>query len=151
MSGQKFLTLPNSLGIILIILGILAAVAPHTFLPVCQYMGMLVKTAAGTQIPMKCFWTANAEVALGVMVVVVAGVLIASTQRETKRALGIVGAILGILIILMPTALIGTCMDPKHPCNVYTLPGELIFGALILILSIVITVMPGRPLEVKKT
>jgi len=137
---RKLTTLPNVLGIILIILGILTAIAPHTFAAVCQYTGKFVTTAAGKQISMKCFWTANAEIVVGIMIVVVAALLIASKQTETKRALGIVGAILGVFVILIPTVIIGTCMTPTMSCNLLAKPGLLLFGVIVIILNAVIIV-----------
>ena len=139
---KKTTTLTNVSGIFVIIFGVLTAIAPHTFLPVCQYTGKFVTTAAGKQISMKCFWTANAEIVVGIMIVVVAALLIVSRQTETKRALGIVGAILGVFVILIPTVLIGTCMTPTMSCNLLAKPGLLLFGVIVIILNAVITVKP---------
>jgi hypothetical protein len=62
-------------GIILIILGFLLIVGPWTFAPVCEIGGMYVKTAAGTNLPMPCGWTARAEIGVGALTIL-AGVLL---------------------------------------------------------------------------
>ena len=56
--------------IILIILGVLLAIAPWTFAPVCEVNGMYAQLASGKTLPMPCGWTARAEVGLGALLIV---------------------------------------------------------------------------------
>ena len=83
------------LGLFAVVLGIIVAAGPHYIFPVCQYYGMLLQTMNGTYVPMKCYWTAMAEVGLGALIVVTGIVLIVSKQTETRRALGFVLGSLG--------------------------------------------------------
>src|SRR4030042_2469878 len=102
--------------IILIILGVLLAIAPWTFAPVCEVDGMYAKLANGKTLPMPCGWTARAEVGLGALLVV-GGVLLAiARSNETKRIIGIFGAAIGVLTILFPTNITGMCALADHPC-----------------------------------
>jgi uncharacterized membrane protein HdeD (DUF308 family) len=125
------------LGVVAVILGIIVAVGPHYIFPVCQYYGMLVQTAAGTSIPMKCYWTAMAEVGLGALIVVAGIVLIVSKQNETKRALGFILAALGVVVALVPTYLIGVCGMAEHPCRMATQPALILLGVITIIIGIV--------------
>ena len=127
----------KALGAVVVILGIIVAIGPHYIFPVCQYFGQLVTTAAGTTIPMKCFWTARAEVGLGALTVIAGLLLILSRQQETRRMLGVVVGSLGILVLLTPTNLIGLCMSADHPCRVGTEPFLILTGVVVFIVGII--------------
>lgn len=117
----------------LLVLGVIIVLTPWYILPVCEVYGMYMKTAAGTSIPMVCGWTARAEIG---------AVLLASGKRkETQRAVGVVGAILGVLTIMFPTYLIGMCANPQHPCNIGTKPGLVLLGVLTIIISLIMVFM----------
>lgn len=133
----------KALGAVVVVLGIIVAIGPHYIFPVCQYFGQLVATAAGTTIPMKCFWTAQAEVGLGALTVIAGLLLILSRQQETRRMLGVFVGILGILVLLTPTNLIGMCMSADHPCRVGTEPFLILMGVVVLIVGI-ITIVTTR-------
>lgn len=51
--------------------------------------------------------------------------------------LGIAGAALGIATILLPTELIGVCMNPSMPCVSTMKPALLLMGALVLAIGLV--------------
>jgi len=125
------------LGIVAVVLGIIVAAGPHYIFPVCQYYGMLLGTAAGTQVPMKCYWTAMAEVGLGALIVVTGMVLIVSKHAETRRALGFVLAALGVVVALVPTYLIGVCGMAEHPCRMATQPALILLGLVTIIIGVV--------------
>ncbi len=133
----------KALGAVVVVLGVIVAIGPHYIFPVCQYFGQLVTTAAGTTIPMKCFWTAQAEVGLGALTVIAGLLLILSKQQETRRMLGVVAGSVGILVLLTPTNLIGMCVSTDHPCRVGTEPFLILAGAVVLIVGI-ITIVTAR-------
>jgi hypothetical protein len=87
--------------------------------------------ANGRTTPMKCHWTAEAEIALAVTLLVVGGLLTFSRRRETLRALSIIGIVLGVFVVLLPTNLIGVCMGPDMLCNMVMKPTLVFSGALI--------------------
>ncbi|HET6580954.1 MAG TPA: DUF4418 family protein [Methanoregula sp.] len=121
--------------IVLIILGILLAIAPWTFAPVCEVDGLYAKLANGKEIPMPCGWTARAEIGLGALLAV-AGILLAiAKSNETRRIIGIFGIAIGVLVILFPTYITKMCALADHPCNLLTKPVLIILGVAAIIIA----------------
>lgn len=81
--------------------------------PVCTGM---VETAAGKQIHMKCFYTSQVLVLLGVLLLVNAIVFVVTKQ---KMACGIMAvAISAVTFLVLNDAMgIGVCMNPDMACN----------------------------------
>jgi vacuolar-type H+-ATPase subunit I/STV1 len=91
---------------------------------------------SGKNIPMKCLWTARAEIGLGILLLAVGVLLFISRKLETIRSLSILALILGILIILLPTVLIGVCGNPEMPCAAVMKPTLLLIGIITGVLGI---------------
>lgn len=112
-----------------VVLGILVAVAPQTFASVCKV----------TEKPMKCFWTARAEIFLGISIAVFAALQIVfalknlNIQANIAFSLAIVVNAIGV--ILVPSALIGVCAKPMMHCHSVTKP-FLIVAAILIILAV---------------
>lgn len=123
---------------ILAILGILLIVAPWTFAPVCEVHGAYVQTVTGKQLPMPCGYTARAEIGVGVMVMVTAGVLTLGKSPEMKKMVGVFGVALGVLAIMFPTYLIGMCALSDHTCRTMTQPTLILLGLGIIVVSLVV-------------
>ncbi len=134
---SKSSMISKGLGVVAVVIGFLVAIVPHYVFPVCQYVGMLIETSAGKYLPMKCYWTATAEIGLGAAIVLVGLLLIVSKQTETRRVLGTILAALGILVALVPTYLIGVCAMPDHPCRLATQPALILLGVVTVIVGIV--------------
>jgi hypothetical protein len=131
--------------VLIVILAILIGTLPHFFN--CQYDGKALTLENGRQVPMKCYWTAQASLAVAVPLLVV-GLLIAfSRQKETLQALALVGAILGIMVILLPTRLIGVCQHPGASCNLVMKPALIFAGSLVIGVSLVGLVISQRSVE----
>jgi hypothetical protein len=131
--------------VLIVILAILIGTLPHFFN--CQYDGKALTLENGRQVPMKCYWTAQASLAVAVPLLVV-GLLIAfSRQKETLRALTLVGAILGTMVILLPTRLIGVCQHPGASCNLVMKPALIFAGSLVIGVSLVGLVISQRSVE----
>jgi len=131
--------------VLIVILAILIGTLPHFFN--CQYDGKALTLENGRQVPMKCYWTAQASLAVAVPLLVV-GLLIAfSRQKETLRALTLVGAILGTMVILLPTRLIGVCQHPGASCNLVMKPALIFAGSLVIGVSLVCLVISQRSME----
>ncbi len=105
----------------------------------CAAHGRSIQLPGGKSIPMKCLWTARAEIGPGILLLAVGGLLFASRKLESRRFLSVLSLILGILIILLPTFLIGVCTSPNMSCVVLMKPILLLIGALTGALSIVAT------------
>lgn len=121
--------------LVLIVLGVLLAVAPWTFAPVCEVNGMFAQLASGKTLPMPCGWTARAEIGLGVLLIVTGILLVIAKSNETKRIIGIFGAVIGVLTILFPTYITKMCAVADHPCNLVTKPVLILLGLAAIIVS----------------
>lgn len=131
---------------LLIVLGLAIAIVP--LFTDCFSQGLTVKLANGNVQPMKCHWTALAEIGVGASLAV-AGILnFLSKQKETSRALSILGIGAGTLAILFPTAIIGVCAKPTMICNLIMRPTLIALGAITIVTSVVIlfrAIRPGNP------
>jgi Na+/phosphate symporter len=79
---------------------------------------------------------------------VVIGVLLFFARRkETTRALGALTAALGVLTMLIPTTLIGTCVNDQMVCNTEMKPTLLIAGGITIALGIAVLVVGERTRE----
>jgi hypothetical protein len=128
--------------LILALLAVAVAVVPFFFN--CQHDGKMIALASGTQIPMKCYWTAQAELALSIPLLGVAGMLAFSRRRESRRVLAVLGAILGGLVILLPTRLIGVCSHPDASCSLVMKPAMILTGALLMGVNLLSLAVPER-------
>jgi uncharacterized membrane protein YkvI len=126
-------------GVVTIVLAIALAVVP--MFSDCESQGRMLTLESGRQIPMKCHWTGLAELALSIPLAAVGLMMIFSRKQESRRVLGITGIVLGIMAILLPTALIGVCMDPHMTCVSIMKPALILAGALALGIGLVVLVV----------
>lgn len=117
-------------GVILTILSVLMMIGPKFIFPVCQGL-----KDDGTF--MKCHYTQQALLCVGlVMVVLSIGTLICK-QNETRILAGI-GLIAGsIMSMLIPTVLIGVCKTATMSCVALTKPAVIVVGILTILVAIV--------------
>ena len=125
------------LAICLAILAIIISVIPQ--ITDCQSQGRMLTLGDGRQVPMKCHWTASTEITLGVPLFAVAGALFLSRQQETRLALGSLGMVIGVLVILIPTELIGVCTNPDMLCHLVMNPTLILTGSLATAIGLSIT------------
>lgn len=102
------------------------------FAPVCTGM---VETAAGKQIPMRCHYTSQALVFLGIILLVNALVYAVRKEAVTSGVIAVVASILAILS-LSSTLGMGVCMNPEMACNL-TAPIVKVVGAIGVLIGIV--------------
>jgi predicted cobalt transporter CbtA len=99
---------------------------------------------------MRCLFTAHAEMALGIMVAVVAVGLWFLRQKETRTILSILGIVGGFFMLMLLTRApglgIGACVNPDMPCVVYMRPTIFMLAPLIIVDSAV-----GLVLSLKTT
>jgi hypothetical protein len=125
------------IAIVLLFAGLVLIFVPSYY--TCAAHGKAIQLPSGKSIPMKCLWTARAEIGLGVLLLAVGSFLLISRKLESRRFLSILALILGILIILFPTALIGVCTNPDMPCVMLMKPILLLIGVVTGALGIVAT------------
>ena len=105
----------------------------------CAAHGKAIQLPGGASIPMKCLWTARAEIGMGVLLLAVGIFLFISRTLESRRFLSVLVLILGIFVLLLPTTLIGICINPDMPCVVLMKPILLLIGVVTGALGIVAT------------
>ena len=89
----------------------------------------------------KCFWSARAEIVVGVPLLAIGVLLFFARRKETVRALGVLATISGVLTILVPITIIGTCLSSQMVCNREMKPTLLIAGGITLALAIAALVL----------
>ena len=90
---------------------------------------------------MKCYWSAHAEIVAGVPLLAVGVLLLFARRKETTRVLGILTVVLGVLTILIPTSIVGTCANDQMVCNTEMKPTLLIAGGIAVALGIAVVVV----------
>jgi hypothetical protein len=128
-------------------LAVLIAVVPP--LTECAREGKAVATAAGGQVPMKCHWTAVASIALAIPLLVTGVMQWFNKRKESQRALSILGAVMGVIVVLLPTALIGVCAHPDATCNLIMRPSLILMGTLVVGINLFnLIVVERRPEQI---
>jgi hypothetical protein len=122
------------IGILLVILALVVGVVPQ--FTDCQSQGRALTLENGKTVAMKCHWTGEAELALAIPMLAVGIMMIFYAKRKDAiRVLAILGIVMGILVILIPTVLIGVCALPDMLCNSLMKPILILSGILITVLS----------------
>jgi hypothetical protein len=125
----------KTMGFLLIALALVIAIVP--IFTDCLANGKTLATADGRSVPMKCHWTAIAEIGLAVPLLLVGIFDITSKRRETFRTLNLIGLALGALVVAFPTVLIGVCANKMMPCNMIELPTLILSGTLVMGASLI--------------
>jgi len=130
---------------ILIILALVVIIVPQ--FTNCDASGRILTLESGKQVPMKCLWSARAELALGIPLLVLGVLLAIARLKETIRSLSIMGVVLGILIVLIPTSIIGVCANPDMECLSIMKPLMIVVGILTILVSIAALLLNERQRE----
>lgn len=129
-----------------IVLGLLIAIAPRTFAPVCEFaakhgsgmepmsgmkdsggmdhmdhMGQAGKAMGEAHQHMACYWTAQASLGIGILLVII-GLLALFVNSQIRIGLNLGAALIYVLEISIVTVLIGVCKSEEMSCNVYAMP-----------------------------
>lgn len=128
--------------VVIMLLAIAIAAVPQ--FTDCQSDGRQITTADGRQIPMKCHWTARAELGLGLPILAVGALMVGSRRKESYRTLGLMGVALAAVVIALPTNLIGVCMSPDMVCVSTMKPTLLLMGALLAGVSLAVVAFSFR-------
>ena len=123
----------NKLGWGVALVGLLIVATPW-LLPVCEG---LLELVSGMTVPMRCHWTAQAEILLGSLVTIVGLLLAFSVEKETYRKLSLIVLVLGIIVILTPIYFLPTCMSPDMACNLGTKPALILLGGITLLFGLI--------------
>ena len=131
------------LGGVMILMALVLAIAP--VFTDCESQGKMLTTADARTVSMKCHWAGVAEVAAAIPLALAGIYALRSRRKETLRFAGLVGATSGLVAILLPTALIGTCMNASMICNLLMRPILLASGIIAIVASIALIVLAREP------
>jgi len=132
--------------VILIILALFIAIFPQFF--DCESQGRSLTLQNGATIPMKCHWTARAEIVVGSHLLVTAIMLLIAKHKETRVSLGVLGLVSGISTMLLPTYLIGVCGMDDMVCKSTMQPALLLAGGLVIVVSLIIMIVSSRKTDI---
>ncbi len=112
----------------------------------CYSQGRTLALANGGTTQMKCYWSAMAEIALAVPLLAVGALMAFGRSKENRRSLGTLGTVLGALVILVPTTLIGVCANNLMTCRSVMLPTLILSGTIVagISLAALVTSVRGR-------
>ena len=111
---------------------LILVLAVKVFVPVCNGM---VKTAAGKEIPMKCHYTSQILVLLGVLLMINAIVHAIKKESFTNGIILIAVSII-VILVLNPNLGVGICKSPEMACNL-TAPIVKVIGGIGVVLGII--------------
>lgn len=130
-------------GILGVVLGIVIAVGPQTFLHVCGggKMAESMGDAAPMAMSMPCQNVPAAALITGILIVIAGIVLLIATLKKAEGkaitlVLDLAFAISGIVTIGIPTFIVGVCQAPHMHCHAVTRPALIVLGAFVVVLAI---------------
>ncbi len=109
-------------GIGAVLSGLLISIGPQSIFKPCE--------AKSDGSWMLCHWTAQAEIGVGLLIVVLGVLLLTFPSQQTRLGLSIAVALAGILAILFPAVLIGGCAMKTMLCQSVTFPALQVIGVL---------------------
>ena len=119
MKNKLFASIPS------IILGILIAIAPLTFAKVCQTEGGM---------HMACYYTGRSALGIGIVIAVL-GIVALFVKENVRIGLSIAVIVNSLLMIAVPTFLIGVCKSPMMHCASVTRPTLIVLSVLALVFA----------------
>ena len=128
----------------LVILGLALVIG---ILPMVTECSTVMKLANGMTTPMKCHWTAIAELGMSIPLAALGGLLFFGKRKETRQSLSILGAVLGVFVVLFPTTLIGVCASNMMACRNLMLPALVISGGLVIAACVALFISSFRMVE----
>jgi hypothetical protein len=132
------------IAVILVVLALAIGIVPQ--FTDCLSQGRTMKTVSGMSVPMKCHWTAVAEIAVAVPLAVTGVLLFFSKRKETKLVLAVLVVVLGMFALLLPTKLIGVCTSGML-CEVLMSPLLVLCGIVTIVAGVIVLILAMRQKE----
>lgn len=114
------------LSVIYIVIGALICFIPTYLFPVCN----------STEMKMSCYYTKQAEIGLGLLIILLGIVSIGIKNSSIRVGISLALAGTALLVLLYPIKLIGLCKKSHMACRIGTFPALSIAGIGLLIISI---------------
>lgn len=105
--------------------------ATRFWAPVCQGKLELV---SGKKVAMKCFYADRTSMVIAGLIILVT-VLIFLSKYEVKKFY-FINLVLGVLLFLTYTNIIGVCMNPEMSCNTTAVWGKIV-ASVVVAMSVV--------------
>ena len=110
----------------------------------CQSQGKAIELPNGKSVPMKCHWTARAEIAVSVPLLLCGLFMLLSGRKETGRQQALMAIALGLIVVLLPTMLIGVCAKADMVCHALMKPMLTLAGIVVMALGALLFVLGAR-------
>ncbi len=123
----------KAIAAVLIVAALVIAIVPQ--FTDCLSQGRSLALANGSTAPMKCHWTAQAMIVLGTILAGIGALLAFSKRRESHRSLGLLAALAGALVALVPTVIIGVCANNAMLCNSLMQPVLILSGVIVAVIG----------------
>jgi hypothetical protein len=131
------------LGVLVVLFALAVSIIPA--FTDCESQGKALVLESGKEIPMKCHWTAQASIAVGVPLAAVGAMMVATRKRQSLLILGGMSVVLGIFAIALPSNnLIGVCATPTMICHTVMRPALTVLGALTISAGAVVSWLAWR-------
>lgn len=128
--------------IVIVCLAVLVGVIPQ--FTDCQSQGKAIELPNGKSVPMRCHWTARAELAVGVPLLLCGVGMLLSRRKEMWRQQAVMTMVLGLFVVLLPTGLIGVCMKADMVCHALMKPALTLAGVLVVAMGALGLLLAGR-------
>lgn len=113
-------------GALLLVLGLLIALGPQSIFSVCAY---------NPEKAMKCHWTAQAEIGIGLVIAVIGVLQMVTNHAKTRQGLSMAAIPMGLLVMMVPLKLIGLCMNVHMQCVTLTRPALIMLGVAVMLVG----------------
>lgn len=130
------------IAILIMILGLLIITVPTYILPVCSPTGVTALSADGHSHSagikfMKCHWTGQAEIGVGILIVVLGLFMLLTKLAAVRLGISIALSCIALLAAAIPTILIGVCPSEMMQCHMGTLPALLLLSGVLFIITVI--------------
>lgn len=132
----------KAVGTIFIVLALVIGIVPQ--FTNCYAQGRTLELANGRTTPMKCFFTAEAMLAVAIPMLAVGVLMIINRNKAALQSLSVLGGVQGLFAILVPTTLIGVCASDEMLCNIIMKPTLIFSGILAVVAGILGIVLLSR-------
>ncbi|HTY81157.1 MAG TPA: DUF4418 family protein [Dehalococcoidales bacterium] len=129
------------LGTAIIVLALAIVIIPQY--TNCSSEGRFLTLSSGKTTPMKCHWTARAEIAAGIPILGIGATMLFARKKESFRLLGGLSLVLAVMVMLLPTSLIGVC-NGAMLCDTVMKPTLLTLGSLVGVASVLGIILSFR-------
>ncbi|MCW2277706.1 DUF4418 family protein [Heliophilum fasciatum] len=122
----------------------LALLVTPKIVPICRE---LVITQSGSAIPMRCHYAYQAAFLISLFALLIAGSLLVVKEQVGQRILGLLLAISGLVIFLIPQSwLIGICGKSTMDCH-HTVGWMYLWAGLLGVTGLISTWLAGKTVE----